>query len=227
MLERKALPAGGFFMALLLALATVGVGYGLWSKVLTIQGTVRTGEVNAELSIEEVDEGDAGLVADNGIDQDNEIEGKDIADCQASLVATVPPDLDNAGPQLMKITINNAYPSFSCFVNFNVENTGTIPIKVDQPHIVSAPDPSILTVAFLTGNVGTEGCYFDEVNGTADPSTLEAHPQLEPDEMTFCTIWVHLEQQAQQGETYYFTAEVLVHQWNECSAWPHLEPFCP
>ena len=118
-------------------------------------------------------------------------------------------------------------PSFSCFVNFNVQNTWSIPIKVDQP-TVTLPldqDPADLTVAFLTGNVGTPGCYFDEVNGTADLVSLDPHPQVEQDEMTFCTISVHLEQGAEQGATYSFKAEILVHQWNECSDWPH--PLCP
>ena len=213
---RKALPITTVLLILALALATVGVGYGLWSKVLTIDGTVLTGEVNAELSIEEIDEGDASLVSDNGIDEDNEIEEKDVADCRAFLRSDSPPDLDNLGPQLMEIVLTNAYPSFSCFVNFNVENTGTIPIRVDQP-VLSEFDDDALTVEFLTGNVGTEGCYFDEVSGTADPGTLDAHPQLHPDEMTFCTIWVHVEQDAEQDEEYSFTAEILVHQWNEAS----------
>jgi len=44
---RKALPITTVLLILALALATVGVGYGLWSKVLTIDGTVFTGEVNA------------------------------------------------------------------------------------------------------------------------------------------------------------------------------------
>jgi hypothetical protein len=220
MAGRKALPITTVLLILALALATVGVGYGLWSKVLTIEGVVYTGEVNAALSIEEIDEGDAALVADNGIDEDNEIEDKDIGECFVALIDQSPPDLDNKGPQLMRIAIENAYPSFSCFVNFNVQNLGTIPIKVDQPILLPYNDEA-LTVDFLTGNVGTEGCYYDEVNGSAVPPVY-VHPQLEPDEMTFCTIWVHVEQEAEQGETYFLTTKIVAHQWNEYSVWPHV-----
>jgi len=218
---RKALPITTVLLILALALATVGVGYGLWSKVLTIQGTVYTGEVNAQLSIEEIDEGDAALVSDNGVNEDHEIEGKDIGECSVALISQSPPDLDNEGPQLMRITIENGYPSYSCFVNFNVQNNGSIPIKVDQPKL-SGVDIGALDVAFLTGNIGTEGCYYNEVNGSAVPPVF-VHPQLEPKEQTFCTIWVHVRQEAKQGATYTFLARVLAHQWNEYSTWPHLD----
>jgi len=216
---RKALPITTVLLILALALATVGVGYGLWSKVLTIQGTVHTGEVNAVLSIEEIDEGDAGLVADNGIDEDNEIEEKDIGDCEAALVST-PPDLSNLGPQLMRITITNSYPSFSCFVNFNVQNTGTIPIKVDQP-VLTGVDEEALTVEFLQGIVPEKGCYYAEEKGQAVGDVID-HPQLEPEEMIFCTIWVHVEQEAAPDATYTFLTRIMTHQWNEYSAWPHI-----
>jgi len=217
---RKVLPITTVLLILALALATVGVGYGLWSKVLTIEGTVFTGEVNAQLSIEEIDEGDASLVADNGIDEDNEIEEKDIADCQADLISEIPPDLDNAGPQLMRITVRNGYPSFSCFVNFNVENTGTIPIKVDLP-VLSGVDASALDVAFIKGSIGQGGCYYDEVPPGVPSGPVVLHPQLERGEMTFCTIWIHVRQEAKQLATYSFLTTIMAHQWNEFSTWPH------
>jgi hypothetical protein len=44
----KLLPIGKLFMLIILVMATWGVGYGLWSKKLTIRGIVSTGSVNAE-----------------------------------------------------------------------------------------------------------------------------------------------------------------------------------
>lgn len=214
---RKALPITTVLLILALALATVGVGYGLWSKVLTIKGTVETGEVNAIFSIEEVDQGWAGFLVDDGVWENHEWENKDVANCIASLVEKSPPDLNNEGPQLMTITITNGYPSFSCYVNFNVENVGSIPIKLEQPHLTGV-DPVALDVDFLTGNEGTAGCYFAEENGSA-VGPVVAHPQLEPEEATFCTIRVHVLQQAEQDQVgedaYTFTASICVHQWNE------------
>jgi hypothetical protein len=221
---RKALPITTVLLILALALATVGVGYGLWSKVLTIEGTVHTGEVNAVLSIEEIDEGDAALVGDNGIDEDNEIEDKDVADCAAVLISQSPPDIDNEGPQLMRITVNNGYPSFSCFVNFNVQNLGTIPIKVDQPVLIGV-DTKALDVEFIKGSIGAGGCYYDEVDPGVPVGLVDPHPQLEPEQMTFCTIWVHVKQAAAMDTTYTFETKIVAHQWNEFSG-PH-DPLYP
>jgi hypothetical protein len=208
MFGRKALPVGTILIVLAILLATVGVGYGLWYKILKIEGTVHTGEVNAIFSIEEIDEGDAGLVSDNGQNEDHEIEGKEVGECTVELLDGE----ENPGPQLMRITMVNGYPSYSCFVNFNVQNVGSIPIKVDQP-VLTHVDPG-LTVDFLTGNIGTEGCYYYEENGHAVPPVIP-NPQLEPKEMIFCTIWAHVEQSAAQGATLTFTASIPTHQWNE------------
>lgn len=205
--ERK-LQIGVLFMVLIIALVALGVGYGLWAQVLTISGTVHTGEVNAQFSIEEIDQVDAGLVHDDGVNEHNEIEGKNVGECKAWLEDGLP----NKGVQTLKMEIFNGYPSFSCFVNFNVENIGTIPIKVHQPKIVSV-SPG-LRVEFLTGVLGSEGCYYDEVNGSAVPP-VDPHPQLHPGEMKFCTIWVHVEQSAEQNATLGFEATIFLHQWNE------------
>jgi hypothetical protein len=56
---KKSLPLGAIVMLLILALATIGVGYGLWSKILLINGVVSTGEMNASLSLKEIDESDS------------------------------------------------------------------------------------------------------------------------------------------------------------------------
>ena len=62
MLKRKALPVGTLFMILVLALAFLGIGYGLWSKLLKIDGTINTGEVNV-------------IFYDAFTDDDNEYDG--------------------------------------------------------------------------------------------------------------------------------------------------------
>lgn len=205
---RRTFGIGGMVMMLVLALGAIGIGYALWAKVLTIEGKVHTGEVNAVLSIEEVDEGDISLLHDDGINEDSEVEGKNIADCTAELLD----GLNNPGPQTLSISITNGYPSFWCVVNFNVENTGTIPIKLEQP-VVTQVDPGLLAFfgfSFLTG----DQCYFNEVDGTGVLPT-DPHPQLEPGEQIFCTAWVHVEQVAEQNADLTFTGSICAHQWNE------------
>ncbi|MCH7484030.1 MAG: hypothetical protein IIA90_02650 [Chloroflexi bacterium] len=209
--------AGLLFMLLVVALGMMAVGYGLWSKVLTIQGEVRTGEVNAEFSIEEIDQGDIGQLSDNGMDEHKEVEGKLIANCEVTLEDGLP----NPGPQTLKVVIERGYPSFWCIVNFDVENTGTIPIRVEQPNITFADPGLFVNFGFSTG-IGGEPCYFDETeDGSAIEGTIDDHPQLEPggiiepNGITYCTLWVHVEQEAAQGATLNFEATICVHQWNE------------
>ncbi len=197
-------------MLLVVALGMMAVGYGLWSKVLTIQGEVHTGEVNAEFSIEEVDQGDISTLSDDGISEDEEVEGKDVADC----VVTLEDGLPNPGPQTLRLVIQNGYPSFWCIVNFDVFNNGTIPIKVEQP-VITFADPGLFVNFGFSQAVGGDPCYFDEVNGTGQFNTIDRHPQLEPGEDTFCTLWVHVEQSAAQGAWLNFEGTICVHQWNE------------
>ncbi|HEY5625996.1 MAG TPA: hypothetical protein VIT93_05870 [Dehalococcoidia bacterium] len=222
--------AGLLLMILVIALGTIAVGYGLWSKVLTIEGTVHTGSVAAVLSLEEIDqgddaqpveplfwEGDSECDADSAANDDCEVEGKDIGDCTAQLLDGLP----NPGPQPLEVTVVRAYPSFHCWVQFNVENTGSIPIRVHQP-VIQNPNPNAVTVDVLPpGNHGPAAdndsvCYHDNTihpfTGAAGPTD---HPQLEPGEVAFCLLHIHVEQAADQNAEYSFTASVCTHQWNE------------
>jgi len=206
-------------MLLVLALASLGMGYGLWSKVLTIDGTVNTGEVNADFSLKEIDQsfdfnarcppGVGGLgyslgkdcddPPDGSVYDDMEVEGKDIAECTAVLL----PGLPNEGNQLMEVTITDAYPSFNCFIRYDVHNNGTIPIKVHSPEyfIGAVSYGSAINTAELHVNAWPT-CYTNDV-------------QLETSQEAICDLHVHLNQDAEQGATYTFNVKIFVHQWNE------------
>jgi len=223
---------------MVLALATVGVGYGLWSKVLTINGTIETGEIGAVLSRDEIDqgdpsesqtepvfwEGDSDCDDDFLADDDCEVEGKDIGECTATLLE---------GNMAMQILITNGYPSFSCWVQFNVENTGTIPFKLYPPKITptnftNGLEVTVDTVSGFHGPTGfnpattSSECYhgvgvtdLDVISPVGGATGPHEHPQLEPEGVVFCVLRIHVEQEAEQDETYRFTAEVCAHQWNE------------
>jgi len=205
---RKSLPVGVLVMLLVLALASLGMGYGLWSKVLTIDGTVNTGEVNAEFSLMEIDESRAfdgdycpdfpgsysiGKDCDglNGLNDDMEVDDKDIATCTVELLD----GLENPGPQTLKVTIDKAYPSFNCFIRYDVKNTGSIPIKVHLPDYSGIP-------ATLHVNTWPPFCYAD-------------HEQVEPGFAAYCNLHIHVPQGAEQNATYTFNVPIFVHQWNE------------
>lgn len=196
---RRALPVGTILIVLAILLATMGVGYGLWSQVLTINGIVHTGEVDAALSVDEVDEGPQW--DDNGFDEDEEANGKDVAECSYQFV----------DPYTLNVTITNGYPSYNCWLEFDVHNTGTIPVIAEQPVLTYPPE---LTVELY-------GCYHD---GDANLLTPVPAPQLDPvgmgpgDSVAFCWIRAHVDQEAAELATYNYQATVCVHQWNEAAS---------
>ena len=241
---RKALPITTVLLILALALATVGVGYGLWSKTLFIYGTVETGKLDVSLSLDEVDEGDEVLPPDgknpgfweedNDCDEDSadsddcEVESKDIAECTAVLLdeegatlGTIPPGSTVFGGQTIEITIRNGYPSFHCWVQFNVFNEGSIPVRVFQP-VINNPDPTAVTVDLVSGFHGpfegaSSSCYHD--NGYR---SVGAHPQVDQGQLVNCVIHAHVNQAAEQDQTgkdaYIFDATICAHQWNEAAS---------
>jgi hypothetical protein len=206
MFKRKSLPMGAMVMLLILALATIGVGYGLWSEILTIKGIVKTGEVDVVLSLDEIDQGPT--MDDNGIDEDLEVDGNDVAECTGRLLP---------GLNTLEIEITNGYPSYSCWVEFDVHNVGTIPVIVEQPALGTVPDE--ITVEFLY-------CYTE--SGDSQTLPVNETPQLDPAEMqgsdpyAYCWIHAHVEQEAEENaglpggpSAYTFQATVCAHQWNE------------
>lgn len=203
MLHKKSLPIGTLFMILVLLLATLGVGYGLWAAELTIVGTVYTGEVDLALSLEEIDEGEwfnaecpgsagysIGQDCDgvNGLNDDMEAEGKDIAECRAYFL-----DEDFS---VLYVDVVNGYPSFNCFVRYNVENSGTIPVKVHSP-VYSNPNP-----AAIHFNGWPPPCYENDI-------------QLHRGEAAYCNLHIHVEQAAEENATYTVRINIFGHQWNE------------
>jgi len=163
---------GLLFMVLVVALASLGIAFGLWSKTLYINGTVSTGSLHAELSVDAV----------------TEYETKDVGNCSATLGQTIQPN------DTLNIEITDAYPSYECDVRFDVHNTGSIPIHVNQPSLSNA-NPGAVDVSLVD-------CYAENV-------------QLHTSEMAYCTINIHVLQAAGMDADYTFSATVLVHQFNE------------
>jgi hypothetical protein len=208
MLGKKTLNAGTMGMLLVFALATIGVGYGLWSQALLIDGYVFTGEMDAELSLEEIDESDSfndvcptggttigqDCDGDGELNDDMEAEGKDVADCSARLI----------NPYTMQVVLRNTYPSFNCFIRWDVHNSGTIPIHV------YAPDYFYKGV-YMGSAINVPELH---VNGWP-PTCFRDVTQLEPSERAFCNLHIHVNQPAEENAEYRFEVRVFTRQWNE------------
>ena len=174
MFGKKSLPIGVMVLVLIVALASLGVVYGHWSKTLFINGVVQTGNVDAELTITSV--------------TDNE-DVKDVGDCDAWLL-----DEDGDGKmEKLHVEVHDGYPSYECWVVFDVHSIGTIPVHLSQPAFTTPP-PAEVTAYF-------DPCY-------PDPT------QLHQSEMEYCTLYIHVEQEAAQSTTYEFHAEIEAMQFN-------------
>ena len=190
----------GLAVVLLLALALLGVGYGLWSKTLTIEGQVHTGEVDAAWT-------SAGCFELNSWPNPPDVEadygellGKDVGDWDI--------EIDPQDDQILRFTIVNGYPSYAvdCQVHFAVE--GTIPVIVLGTSVSPGDD---LTNCTLSGsNEKTLACDQLTVIFTDNLGT-----QLHPGDKAASSLTVHVEQPAAENGLYTFDVGVCMAQWNE------------
>lgn len=196
-------PIGVAAIVLLIGLATMGMGYGLWSKVLTIDTTVQTGSVDGRWVFASCDEFYTwpDLPTPNQL---TEFLGKDVGSFE----------LDLDGDQLF-VTLHNTYPSYAviCDVKFKVE--GTIPVilrGVDITPVSPNLAPCELSKTEDEQNTTLE-CpeltviYIDGIGSQVHPGSLVASDLL-----------IHVEQPAAQGDTYQFELGVCFAQWNEAAS---------
>lgn len=158
-------------LVLIFALGSLGIGYAHWSKSLFIVGTVDTGSLDAILSV--------------GDSWDTEIEGKDFSSIECHL--------DPMDSQRLIVTVTNAYPSIDYYQEFDVTNTGTIPLHVASTDVSSGLPCGTVEITDLTS------------------------AQIHPGESAWGIIHVHLCQDAGELATYTFGATIVCDQWN----WPY------
>ena len=160
-------------VTLVVALLVMGIAYAKWSKTLYIRGTVNTGKLDVIFANVGCD--------DEGIDPGKD---KDVGEC----CVEVSPDGES-----MTVTINNAYPCYYCTIEFDLVNTGSIPVIIASVTI-NNPNPDELTVELKPELVGT---------------------QIDPECSVHVSLYVHLEQPADMGASYSFSITIEAVQWNE------------
>jgi hypothetical protein len=184
-------------LGLVLALASLGVAYGLWSKVLTIEGTVHTGDLNADWNLVSCGE----LYGWPGPFSSGEYLGKDVG----SVVATIDPN--NA--QIVHFTVNNGYPSYVADCEVEYSNTGNIPLNVVGITIVPGAG---LTNCTLTGDQ-TKTLTCDQLTVKfVDGIGLQLDPGGDP---FASSLRIHVEQAAKERTSYGFDVGLCLAQWNE------------
>ncbi len=224
--RKRALPIGVFVVTLVVVLAGMAVVSGLWSKNLTVDGTVETGDLRVDwtsaVGIDDICTDFNPLFDDCGVPKDV---GKFVC------------EVDEGDAQILHFEASNTYPSYEADCEYHFTNTGSIPWIVRGAEIIpgagltncvdgpGAPLTIVLACEQLT--IG----YFDNVGVQVDPGNQVAG-----------SIKIHVEQEADQSDctadsqdvfglivvgnivcdpatlvTYNFDIFVCVAQWNEAA----------
>ena len=106
-------------LVLAIALSALGVGYALWSDTLTIDGTINTGNVAVEWSLE-----------DWGVDETKQ-------------VSSISPVING---KVLEITLNNAYPCVDYWVLADIHCTGSVPVHLQDIVFTGVPEGVTITM---------------------------------------------------------------------------------
>ncbi|WP_299030053.1 hypothetical protein [uncultured Thermanaerothrix sp.] len=179
---------------LLLLLGSTGIAYALWSEVLTVEGTVYTGEVYGKW--------DLCFCLDRGKDPlPNPWPypyPKPVRKNVGNTICTI----DSQDPRIAYLTVNNGYPSYYNVCDFKYINAGSVPVIIRGIKI--APDN--FSVATQNGS-GDGEIWIAAIDGVGS--------QLEPGDKKSLNVEFHVEQPAKENFTYNFKVLVCIAQWNE------------
>jgi hypothetical protein len=219
-------------MLLALALAGLGVAYGLWSHTLVINGTVNTGNVDTRFTKSFTDD-------DNKVDE-AALDFYDKGNCPIGSGSCDPKE---AGPEPQSntqhrsdkgfgvctatisvdgntgtITLNNSYPAYYCTSWFDVKNTGSIPVKVARIIVNGLPVlPGVATSFDLNNADG------DNNNGTgADVAirigAIDQCQQIEPGQTVRLYVAQNVLDAAPENASLSYIIRLQFNQWNaECN----------
>ncbi len=229
MTTRRTLPASAIFMLLVLALAALGVAYGLWSRTLTIRGVVNTGSVNTRFSLAFTD--DDGRVNDPALDfydtgacaigsascdpkengpehRDNTLHryDKGVAECLATLTATG----DNG-----TLRTNNGYPGYFCTGWFDINNNGSIPVKIGRATINNIDVIPGLPMAFDLDNADADNNPSTGADVAVYLTNIDLCQQIDPGQTVRLDVDQQILSAAPQNSSLAYTIRLQFNQWNE------------
>jgi len=211
------------FVILMIALMAVGMSYAMWSKELTISGTVNTGTVDAKFT--KAKSNDAGALNDP-----SEVGIWSLSDSTPIWEGRIYDEdvgkttVSGAGSDTLAVTVTNAYPSYQPGVGFTVDNTGSIPVKVKSIKLTMVSEggtPYTVDVDLVPGTWYYWKRYEPITTTEPDVWTFAIHVsemtgKIEVGKDILGDLCIHIGQQAEQfPSTYDFTIKIVVAQWNE------------
>lgn len=212
----------------LLMLAVVGVGligvsYGVWSQQMQVEGVVVTDDMdinydkaftNDDNFIDDVDkdDGDDGQCALLGpgscdpsgpgvIDAIDPRYDKHIGTCTASI------DMASTGGKI-QIHIFDGYPSYWCTMWFDVDNDGSVPIKLDKV-LLNGSEILPSSDNLIDADQDTDDDMMVHV------SELTLCDQFDPGATIQGNVDTHIEQGADEAEAMSYELEFIYVIWNE------------
>lgn len=198
--KKGLLSAGGLFMLLIIGLGLIGIVNGLWSKNLVIEGSVETGDLNADWDCAWTNDdglsGTAGTVGthcgqlveplgDDGRDPrtpgnpwnfpyHSPFVAKDVGECRVVIDPQEPTGQTDFGAQVATVSIVNGYPSYECTMTMFLSNTGSIPFNVVGSVLeLNTADP----IEMLNNRCGVEAVQVDP--GEEQPMRCTIHIKQE------------------------------------------------
>ena len=162
---------------LLISLALIGFAYAHWEEIITVEGEVSTGKVDARI----ID----CYCNDKGNDPGYD---KDVASCVCSIT----------GSQKADVTITNAYPCYNVSITLVVKNTGTIPIALGEVRVDGNIIPDQKWTPIDLDGDGYDIEFYVIPGGSADPNgyittTLMIHIMEDANQDTTYTFTIEFE----------------------------------
>lgn len=194
-------------MVLMLGLLMGGLAYANWSETLYISGSVATGDLDWEFIGVTFLDPDYGVPDRHCNDGFTGIPPFWIGDKDVGYTYA---EIDPTDPQIITVTLYNVYPSYFNEISVYAHVTGSTPlifgkVVIGEEEITATPAPVV--------GLDLDGDGLDDIEILWGNSLGEQRENCEIfDEMSF---WIHVLQDAPQGETLSFTISLVGVQWNE------------
>jgi hypothetical protein len=223
---------GFIAIAVVTVLATLGIGFSMWSQTVTVNGTVNTGKVSWSFYTASMLDS-ISLAATNGVyypldpslcdytTQNGFVGGYVHLDKNVSYGTSV----ISADGQTLTVTLNNTYPCNFNSLSFYVKNTGTLPIKVWRVQIFDN-NGNVVSTYYSENDVPATGVALNLDGNAGNDFEIRYGDnfglQIEPGQQSSgeMSIWFHTLQPAPQSSTLTFTIKLTAVQWNEYTAGP-------
>jgi hypothetical protein len=182
--------------ALMIALMMTGVSYALWSKNLTINGTVNTGKLDGKITYWFSNDPPGTI---DPVPEGATYPPKDVGET----ICTI----DKEDPEICYVTINNAYPCYTVHYSITIKNTGNVAWMIQG---YKADDTNVPENKWVQVDLDKDGK--PDIEFYVTDSIGE---QVDPGHSVETSLDTHILQTATLGSTYHFIFTILLVQWNE------------